>query len=144
MHYKTNDDRLICELSKEGLPIETIAEKMEVSIAEVLMTLHNYTVPFGYKCKGRLIIESLLQSGMENKNIIKLTGFNESYVRDIKKTLGLSKPTPRSDKSFAERYRMVVSLVSDGMTVTEACRNVRLSSRDYVKMKALDGRLASG
>jgi DNA-binding NarL/FixJ family response regulator len=137
MEYKTNDDRLICELSKEGLPIETIAEKMEVSIAEVLMTLHKYTVPFGYKCKKKLIIESLLQSGMPTKQIIKLTEFTDSQIRDIKKRLGLSKPTPRSDKSFAERYRMVVDLIRDGMTVTEACRNVRLSSRDYVRLKAL-------
>jgi hypothetical protein len=137
MHYKTNDDMLICELSFEGLTIEVIAEKMEVSIAEVLTILHEYAVEFTHTGSMASIISSLLLGGASIKRISELTNFGYSSISQTKRKLGLSKPTPRSDKSFAERYQMVVSLVSDGMTVTEACRNVRLSSRDYVKMKAL-------
>jgi DNA-binding NarL/FixJ family response regulator len=137
MHYKTNDDMLICELSFESLTIEVIAEKMEVSIAEVLTALQEYAVEFTHDMHKNELIKLLLKSGMTNNQVVKLAGFNASSVGSIKCQLGLAKKTPRSDKSFAERYQMVASLVSDGMTVTEACRNVRLSSRDYVKMKAL-------
>lgn len=135
MNYKTNDDMLICELSFEGLAIEVIAEKMEVGIAEVLAALHEYAVEFIHSGSIESVIIALLRSGLTIKRIIQLTDFNRSTVNQAKRKIGMSKVVPRNDKSFAERYQMAVSLVADGMTVTEACRNVRLSSRDYVKQK---------
>jgi DNA-binding NarL/FixJ family response regulator len=137
MHYKTNDDMLICELSNDGMPIEVIADKMEATLLSVLATLDEYAIGFTHVGSIESVVADLFKSGLTTKRIIELTDFNRATVNQAKRKLGLSKPTPRSDKSFAERYQMVVSLVSDGMTVTEACRNVRLSSRDYVKMKAL-------
>ena len=137
MHYKTNDDMPVCGLADEDVPIEVIADKMEMTLLQVLATLDQYAIPFTHSGSIESVITSLLHSGATVKRIIQLTDFNYSTVAQTKRKLGLSKPTPRSNKSFAERYQMVVSLVSDGMTVTEACRNVRLSSRDYVKMKAL-------
>jgi len=137
MHYKTNDEMLICGLAEEGLPIELIAEKMEETLHTVLSVLCDYAVEFTHSGSIESVIKTLLHAKVPVKRIIELTDFNYSTVAQTKRKLGLSKPTPRSDKSFAERYRMVADLVRDGMTVTEACKNVRLSSRDYVKMKAL-------
>jgi hypothetical protein len=137
MHYKTNDDMLICELSEDGMPIEVIADKMEMTLLQVLATLEEYAIQFTHTGSMTSIISSLLLSGASIKRITELTNFGYSSIAQTKRKLGLSKPTPRSDKSFAERYGMAVSLVSDGMNQTEACRNVRLSSRDYVRLKAL-------
>jgi hypothetical protein len=136
-HYKTNDDMLVCGLADEDVPIEVIADKMEMTLPQVLETLHEYAVEFTHSGSILSVITALLHENLPVKRIIELTDFNYSTVAQTKRKLGLSKPTPRSDKSFAGRYQMVAALVRDGMTVTEACRNVRLSSRDYVRLKAL-------
>ncbi len=135
MKYETNDDKLVCELSEEGMPIELIAEKMEMTLLQVLATLYEYAIQFTHSGSIESVIATLLKAGVATKRIVQLTDFNYSTVAQAKRKLGLSKPTPRSGMSFNERYEMVVSLVADGMTVTEACRNVRLSSRDYSAQK---------
>jgi AraC-like DNA-binding protein len=137
MHYKTNDDMLICELSFEGLTIEVIAEKMEVSIAEVLTILHEYAVEFTHDMHKNELIKLLLTDGKTSKQVCEITGFSSSSIKSIKHKNGLAKKRHKPEHTLKQRYKMALSLILSGMTVTEACRNVRLSSRDYVKMKAL-------
>jgi hypothetical protein len=135
MHYKTNDDMLICELSYEGLPVELIAEKMEATLAQVMTTLHEYAVEFTHEMKETALIGELLKAGMTNKQVIKLTGFTSSNVSYMKKKLGLAKKAPRSKKTLQERYNEALEMIKSGKTVTDACRLVRLSPRDYNKIR---------
>lgn len=130
-----NDKQLICELSADGMPIELIAEKMEVTLSEALTTLHESGVEFTNSGSMESIVIELLKQGLTAKRVVEITDFNRSTVMQAKRKAGMSRRVPRCEYSFAQRYKMAVSLIADGLTVTEACRNVRLSSRDYVAQK---------
>jgi hypothetical protein len=137
MNYKTNDDMLICELAKTGMKAYVIASKFEITTASVYDIVSKNGGYVEAK-KGRTkAIRKLILQGLTTDEIMNKVDACRIMINQVRYKMGSAKPRNRPETSMAERYKMVVSLVSDGMTVTEACRNVRLSSRDYVKMKAL-------
>jgi hypothetical protein len=137
MHYKTNDDTLICELAKTGMAAYVIASKFEIATSDVYDIVSENGGYVEAK-KGRTkAIRKLILQGLTTDKIMDRVDACRIMINQVRYKMGLAKPRNMPETSMAERYQMVASLVSDGMTVTEACRNVRLSSRDYVKMKAL-------
>jgi hypothetical protein len=137
MHYKTNDEMLICELAKTGMTASVIASKFEIATSDVY-DIVSESGGYVEAKKGRTkAIRKLILQGLTTDEIMNRVDACRIMINQVRYKMGLAKPRNMPETSMIERYKMAVSLVSDGMTVTEACKNVRLSSRDYVKMKAL-------
>lgn len=86
------------------------------------------------KCESKKIkIIKLLESGASLPEIINEHGYNASYVYVVNRQIGHAKKRRSTEESFAERRKKVMELSLDGMSIANACKEAKISMRDYYK-----------
>ena len=56
-------------------------------------------------------------------------------INQLRVKMGKAKKRTMPEASIAERYAMASHLVQSGMVISEACKSVQLSTRDYYEHK---------
>jgi len=77
----------------------------------------------------------LILQGLTTDEIMVKVDACRIMINQVRYKMGAAKPRTMPKTSIAERYAMASHLVQSGMTIYEACKSVRLSTRNYYEQK---------
>lgn len=142
------DQLLVIELAKSGLFAYKIAVKFDVTAHRIkaicsaagvdLMSRENQ------KNKRAKQILAMLQNGNTTEQILNQVDCDRELIAQVRHRNGFSIPPSVAQQRASKAAQDARKLVSDGMTVVEACKCVKISPRTYSKYKkAADGKSAA-
>lgn len=130
-----NDNQLICELAKSGMPASVIASKFELSASQVY-DIVNASGGFIEAKGGRTkAIRALILKGLTTDQILEKVDACRIMVNQLRYKMGSAKARTMPETTIEKRYAMAAHLVRSGMVISEACKSVKLSTRDYYLQK---------
>lgn len=129
------DAQLICELAKQGMRACEIAKKFEITPDEVYNIAAENDVFLEAKGGRTKAIRRLIEQGLSTDAIMEKVDACRIMINQLRVKMGKAKKRTMPETGIAERYAMASHLVQSGMVISEACKSVKLSTRDYYLQK---------
>jgi hypothetical protein len=130
-----NDNQLICELAKSGLPACVIAGKFEIKPEAVYSIAASNGIHLEAKGGRTKAIRALILQGLTTDEIMEKVDACRIMINQVRYKMGEAKKRDMPETGIVERYAMASHLVQSGMVISEACKSVKLSTRDYYLQK---------
>ena len=144
--FSEEDEALICELAKAKMMAYQIAIKFDTTAERIAIVCRDYGVELisraNQKNKRTKQILALLQNGYTSQQIMNQVDCDQNLINQVRKRHGFSKSHSCATIRVMQSYEMAKKLVSDGMTVKEACASVKISDSSYGKYKRLENKKA--
>jgi hypothetical protein len=126
-----NDNQLICELAKSGMPACVIAGKFEIKPEAVYSIAFSNGIHLEAKGGRTKAIRALILQGLTTDEIMKKVDACRIMINQVRYKMGEAKKRDMPETPIEQRYAMALHLVQSGMVISEACKSVKLSTRDY-------------
>ena len=134
-----NDNQLICELAESGMRAYEIARKFEIPTAnvyDIVSANGGYVEAKNGRTKA---IRTLILQGLTTDEILEKVDACRIMVNQLRYKMGSAKPRSMPEAPIEQRYAMALHLFQSGMVISEACKSVKLSTRDYYLQKKATG-----
>jgi hypothetical protein len=130
-----NDTQLICELAKSGMPACVIAGKFEIKPEAVYSIAASNGIHLEAKGGRTKAIRALILQGLTTDEIMDKVDACRIMINQVRYKMGEAKKRDMPETPIEQRYAMALHLVQSGMVISEACKSVKLSTRDYYLQK---------
>ena len=130
-----NDEQLICELAKSGMRACEIAKKFDLKPSDVYNIASDNGIFLEAKGGRTKAIRRLIEQGLSTDAIMEKVDACRIMINQLRKKMGKAKKRDMPDTPTKQRYEMALHLVQSGMVISEACKSVKLSTRDYYLQK---------
>lgn len=137
--YENDDHKLICELAKEGLMAYAIGYKFGISAEHVGIICRKHGVELVNRSnqtnKRTKQIVALVKDGYTSQQIMNILDCDQNLINQARKRHGLSVSKSVITEQTIIKCKEARKLVSGGMQVNVACKQVGVSESSYLKYK---------